>query len=231
MPLKLYYDLMSQPSRALYIFLNVTKIPFEPKPVKLREGEHFEEAFAEINPFRKVPVIDDDGFKLNESVAILRYLVREKAVDDHWYPKNSKLQARVDEYLEWQHVNTRLFCAMFFQHKWLRPMMFKRPVNEKSVKTFQEGMENCLHEIEHIWLNDGKNKFICGDNITIADLLACCELEQPGMAGYDVFTKYPIIGQYRDRVRSAIGKHYEDAHKIVRTITERFGGVPQISKL
>ena len=58
--------------------------------------------------------------------------------------------------------------------------MFKRPVNEKSVKTFQEGMENCLHEIEHIWLNDGKNKFICGDNITIADLLACCELEQPG---------------------------------------------------
>lgn len=138
-------------------------------------------------------------------MAILRYLAREKGVDDHWYPNDSKLQAKVDEYLEWQHVNTRLFCAMFFQHKvtfsysdcinriascslilsiafqFLRPMMFQKPVNEKSVKTFQDGMENCLREIEQIWLKDGKNKFICGDDITIADLLACCELEQPGL--------------------------------------------------
>lgn len=52
-----------------------------------------------------------------KSVAMLRYLAREKAVDDHWYPRDLKSQAKVDEYLEWQHVNTRLFCAMFFQHK------------------------------------------------------------------------------------------------------------------
>lgn len=51
------------------------------------------------------------------SIAILRYLCREHSVDDHWYPKDSKAQARVDEYLEWQHVNTRLSCAMYFQHK------------------------------------------------------------------------------------------------------------------
>lgn len=38
MTLKLYYDLMSQPSRALYIFLQVAKIPFESCPVALRNG-------------------------------------------------------------------------------------------------------------------------------------------------------------------------------------------------
>jgi len=59
--------------------------------------------------------------------------------------------------------------------------MFKTPIDEKAVKKFQDGMENCLQEIEHIWLKDGKNKFICGNEITIADLLACCELEQPGL--------------------------------------------------
>jgi len=217
---------MSQPSRALYLFLNVTKIPFEAKPIKLDRGEHLKESFGEINPFRKVPVIDDNGFKLNESVAILRYLAREKAVDDHWYPSDLKLQAKVDEYLEWQHVNTRLFCAMFFQHKFSKPMLLKRPVNEKSVQRFQDGMENCLHQIENIWLDGDKKKFICGDNITIADILACCELEQPGMAGYDVFAKHPMIGHYRDRVRNATGTHYEDAHKIVRIVTKKYGGVP-----
>lgn len=51
------------------------------------------------------------------SVAILRYLCREHEAATHLYPKDSKLQAKVDEYLEWQHVNTRLSCAMFFQHK------------------------------------------------------------------------------------------------------------------
>jgi glutathione S-transferase len=51
------------------------------------------------------------------SVGILRYLCREKNVPDHWYPKDSKQQAKVDEYLEWQHLDTRLSCAMYFQYK------------------------------------------------------------------------------------------------------------------
>lgn len=51
------------------------------------------------------------------------------------------------------------------------------------------------------------------------------------MAGYDIFTKYPIIGAYRDRVRQETGSAYEDAHKIVRIMTNKFKGVPQINKL
>lgn len=38
--LKAYYDLMSQPSRAIYIFLKATNITFEPCLVKLREGKY-----------------------------------------------------------------------------------------------------------------------------------------------------------------------------------------------
>ena len=37
--LKLYFDLMSQPSRAVYMFLKVNQIPFEEKPVALRKGK------------------------------------------------------------------------------------------------------------------------------------------------------------------------------------------------
>lgn len=35
--LKLYYDLLSQPSRALYIFFKKAKIPFEAVPIELRK--------------------------------------------------------------------------------------------------------------------------------------------------------------------------------------------------
>lgn len=54
------------------------------------------------------------------SVAILRYLCKEFTVANHWYPKDSKAQAKVDEYLEWQHLNTRLCCASYFQKKVLK---------------------------------------------------------------------------------------------------------------
>jgi glutathione S-transferase len=51
------------------------------------------------------------------SVAILRYLCRERDVPAHWYPKDSKQQAKIDEYLEWHHLDTRLNCFTFFQIK------------------------------------------------------------------------------------------------------------------
>lgn len=36
--LKVYYDLMSQVSRGVYMFMKLNKIPFEDKPVALRSG-------------------------------------------------------------------------------------------------------------------------------------------------------------------------------------------------
>lgn len=51
------------------------------------------------------------------SIAILRYLCRTYNVADHWYPKDYKKQARIDEYLEWQHNNTRAHCTEYFRNK------------------------------------------------------------------------------------------------------------------
>lgn len=72
--MKYYFDLMSQPSRALYIFFKLNpKIPVTFVPVALRSGEHLQEEYKQINRFQKVPcIIDDDGWKLSESVAIFR---------------------------------------------------------------------------------------------------------------------------------------------------------------
>lgn len=50
-------------------------------------------------------------------MAIFRYLTREYNVADHWYPKDSKAMAQVDEFLEWQHLNLRAHGSMLFLHK------------------------------------------------------------------------------------------------------------------
>uniref|UniRef100_A0A182YTV0 GST N-terminal domain-containing protein n=1 Tax=Biomphalaria glabrata TaxID=6526 RepID=A0A182YTV0_BIOGL len=114
--LRLYYDLLSQPSRAVYIFLRLNNVSFEPKPVALRKDEHQTDEFKKINPFSLVPVVDDDGFLLTESMAILKYVIGKYELGDHWFPQhNLKKQARVEEYLHWHQFNTRGMCASLFQ--------------------------------------------------------------------------------------------------------------------
>ena len=66
MSLKLYYDLLSPPARAVYVFMSHCKIPFEPKLVVLAKKKQFEDGYEKISPFNKVPAIDDKGFTLTE---------------------------------------------------------------------------------------------------------------------------------------------------------------------
>ena len=44
-------------------------------------------------------------------------------------------------------------------------------------------MHKTLDAIENIWLDNGQKKYLYGDKISVADIVACCELEQPLMAG------------------------------------------------
>lgn len=61
--------------------------------------------------------------------------------------------------------------------QFLRPKMMGMKVNMKKVAEFQGRMETVLDQFETIWLKD--RQFIAGNEVTIADLLAACELEQP----------------------------------------------------
>lgn len=71
--LKFYFDWICQPSRALYILMKVNNVPFEGIVVSLKDSEHENESFRKVNRFQKLPcIVDEDGFQLSESVAILR---------------------------------------------------------------------------------------------------------------------------------------------------------------
>lgn len=92
-------------------------IDFEPVLVNLRAGENKEvclrfaffeaiccielllqTAFKAINPAGLVPAIEDDGFFLAESAAILAYLCDSRGLDA-WYPKDLKTRARVNSWM------------------------------------------------------------------------------------------------------------------------------------
>ncbi|XP_060814678.1 glutathione S-transferase theta-1-like [Bombus pascuorum] len=219
MSLKLYYDLLSQPSRALYIFLKVCDIPFEGKFVNLAKGEHLNPEYQRIHPFQKVPAIEHNGFNMIESVAILRYLCKEFKVANHWYPQDLKLQLKVDEYLEWQHLNTRLNCASYFFMKYMKPLLTGKSMKPESLMQYEKRMMQTLDDLENFWLKD-KN-FLTGSEISIADILGSCEIEQVRIVGYDPKENRPHLAAWMKRVADKTSPYYQEAHVLLNKLTSK----------
>ena len=66
----------------------------------LLAGEHLTPEFLRLNPFGLIPVIDDDGFVLRESHAILRYLASKHDRRD-LYPHDLRLRALLEAWMDW----------------------------------------------------------------------------------------------------------------------------------
>lgn len=49
-----------------------------------------------MNPQHTIPTMDDNGFYMNESRAMLQYLANKYGKDDKLYPKDPEGRAKVD---------------------------------------------------------------------------------------------------------------------------------------
>ena len=75
--LKLYDHPLSGNCYKVRLLLNQLRVKYQKVPVDIFKAEHKTEEFARLNPNMKIPVIDDDGFIMWESNAILLYLVKK----------------------------------------------------------------------------------------------------------------------------------------------------------
>ena len=98
----LYWNLLSQPSRAVKAALLMGNVPHNTVSINLMKGEHKQEAYTKVNPRQMVPFIQDKDFGLSESTAILKYLCETYAsVPEYLWPKDEKLRALTDQFIEY----------------------------------------------------------------------------------------------------------------------------------
>ncbi len=166
--MKLHGHPVSTTTRPVLLLAAEAKIPLEFVVVDLMKGEHYGEAFTKLNPLRMVPVLQDGDFVLTESSAILKYLADK--VDSPLYPKDPKKRARVNERMDWFNSN--------FYKDWgynlIYPQLFphhKRATDEAHAGALAWGKERSAAHLEMLDKAIlGSNPYVCGSELTIADL-------------------------------------------------------------
>lgn len=100
-PIVLYYSPASPYCRSVLLLARYLKLNVDVKYMDLHEKkEQLTPEFLAINPQHSVPTIDDNGFILWESRAILTYLIESKAPE--LVPTSPKEKAIVNQRLHYE---------------------------------------------------------------------------------------------------------------------------------
>ncbi|OCU01842.1 hypothetical protein XELAEV_18007620mg [Xenopus laevis] len=218
--LTLYLDLMSPPCRSVYIFAKANNIPFNNHQMRIFKGEHLTEDFGKVNVLRKLPALKDGDFSMAESTAMLIYLARKYKTPDHWYPSDPQKCAHVDEYLAWQHTNTRPHGVKVFWAKFMTPLILGHEAPREKVDAILADFNIAMKNLEEKFL--GNKPFITGDEISVADLVAIVEIMQVVGGGVNVFDERPKLADWKQRVVEAVGEEvFLEAHEGILNCKKR----------
>ncbi|HUP30110.1 MAG TPA: glutathione S-transferase [Usitatibacter sp.] len=123
--------------------------------------------FLAMNPNGLVPVIDDDGFVMTESNAIVRYLAARHGAGTLW-PTDPHRRADVDRWMEWG--STEFTPAMrdaFWQLIRTAPEKRDAMAVEGS-RTKSERLAGILDRVL------AQRAYVAGDSFTAADIILGC---------------------------------------------------------
>ncbi len=98
-PIKLYRHPKSGHCHRVELMLAFLGLPYETIDLDMANGEHKQPDYLRISPFGLVPAIDDGGYTLSDSNAILVYLIQQYASDSDWMPRAPKEAAEVQRWL------------------------------------------------------------------------------------------------------------------------------------
>ena len=197
--MKLYMHPVSTGARPVRLLLAEHGIACDEELVDITQGAHHQEPYASLNPSRLVPMLDDEGFHLTESSAILKYIAEKFALP--CYPNDLKKRARVNEVMDW--LNTQFYRD--FGYGMVYPQLFphhKRRSDEAhagAIDWGRQGARRWLQVLNDHWIGP-HNAWLCGDEITIADYFGAGIVSIGDLIGCD-FAAYPNVRRWLGNMR------------------------------
>jgi len=132
------------------------------------------EAHRQVHPFARIPAIDDGGYRLYETQAILRY-IDAKFPDPPLQPVRPEAIGRMNQIIG---IND---CYLFPQvartivgERIMRPAFMGTTPDEAAIAGAVPAAEHCLNELDRLL---GDQPFLAGSQLSLADLLLAPQID------------------------------------------------------
>lgn len=164
--MRLYHHPYSFNARRAVLTALHLEAPVELVFVDLQKGEQRQPQFLQLNPNHRVPVLEDDGFVLWESYAIMQYLA-DKIPGQTLYPTETRARADVNRWLFWcsQHFSPAV-GVLNWEHV-IKGMLGLGAADPAEVRRGEQLMREYGGVLDaHLSGRD----WICGDALSLADI-------------------------------------------------------------
>lgn len=170
--MRLYHHPQSANSRRALMTAYQLDAKVEPVLVDLAKGAQRSPEHLGRNPNGKVPVLEDDGFLLWESHAIMQYLA-DKTPGQTLYPIDVQARADVNRWLFWSSSHFMPAIGVLNWEHFVKRMVGAGEPDPVAVKR-GEGMVTDLSGILDAHLSG--RRWVVGDRLTLADLALAASL-------------------------------------------------------
>jgi len=160
--------------------------------VDLAKGEQRKPEFLRINPNGRVPVMDDEGFILTESHAIMQYLA-DKTSGQTVYPQEIHARADVNRWLFWSAHHFQPAVSILGWEYIVKPLIGAGPPDPAAVQRGEAQVSDLARVLdEHL---AGK-QWLAQDRLTLADLAVASPLMSMGPARLPVTDRSNLLAWF-----------------------------------
>jgi len=195
--MRLYYHPISTNARRAVLTAAHLGTSLELVPVDFSKGEQKKPEFLRMNPNGWVPVLDDDGFYLHESHAIMQYLA-EGTPGQTVYPTERRARADVNRWLFWSAQHFQSAIGLLLWERVIKGMMNLGGPHQHEV----ERGECLFGEVAPILDAQLTSKrWVLGDTLTLADLALSAPFTVTDAATL-MLSPYPNIHTWLGRMQN-----------------------------
>lgn len=200
MPLKLYVFPPSPRSFKVLAAASHLGLEHETCIVDLLKREQRRPEYAGVNPNRRVPVLEENGFRLWEANAILQYLAAKRP-DSGLLPADPAQRAQVAQWQFWDLAHWEPACLPFVFQRVIKALF---GLGEPDLAEIDRGLEAYARVASVLDDQFGRSRFVAGPELTIADFSIGAILNVSKMAGLPV-DEYRNIRRWHDELTALPG--------------------------
>ena len=186
--LKIYGGPRSRARRCFWLATELG-LDFEQVNVDISKGEQKSPEFLKLNPNGHVPVMDDDGFLLFESLAINLYLAKKHGVP--LAPQNPKDEALTTQWSFWAVNEIEPHLIIVLLHR------MALPEEKRVAATGDEAEEKLAGPLRVLDAALSERDYLLGNAFTVADLNVAAVLSLALRVSVDL-SKFPNARAWLD---------------------------------